>query len=119
MRFVFLFMGNWAHRRKVVLYSAEKRKYIKTKDDNSILKYKRISMAAIRDLYLTYATFPTPLFSLLTTFKGAQAWDFRERVFYTYQTCTGTARWLGDWQKNMAFRKLEPLLEGFRYEYLI
>ncbi len=27
-------------------------------------------------------------------FKGAQAWDIRERVFYTNQTCTG--RWLGE-----------------------
>jgi hypothetical protein len=50
-------------------------------------------------------------------FKGAQAWDIRERVFYTNQTCA--ARWIGDWRKNMAFRKLEPLFEGFRDEYLI
>ncbi len=50
-------------------------------------------------------------------FKGAQAWDIRERIFYTNQTCTG--RWLGAWRKKMKFRKLECLFEGFRYEYLI
>ncbi len=49
--------------------------------------------------------------------KGAQAWDIRERVFYTNQTCT--SRWLGDWRKKMTFRKLECLFEGFHYEYLI
>ncbi len=37
--------------------------------------------------------FPDPqIFSLLTTFKGAQAWDIRRRVFYTNQAFMG--RWL-------------------------
>ncbi len=31
--------------------------------------------------------------------KGAQAWDIREQVFYTNQTCTD--RRLGDWRKNV------------------
>ncbi len=31
--------------------------------------------------------------------KGAQAWDIRERIFYTNQIRTG--RWLGDWRKKM------------------
>ncbi len=49
--------------------------------------------------------------------KEAQAWDIRERAFYTNQTCTGG--YIGDWrEKKMTFRKLEPLFEGFRYEYL-
>ncbi len=56
-------------------------------------------------------------YQIVNYVKGAQAWDIRRRVFYTNQTCP--ARWLGDWRKNMAFRKLEPLFEGFRYEYLI
>ena len=49
--------------------------------------------------------------------KGPKHEIFESGFFYTNQTCT--ARWLGDWRKNMAFRKLEPLFEGFRYEYLI
>jgi len=49
--------------------------------------------------------------------KGAQAWDIRDRVFYTNQACTD--RWLGDWRKKLKFRKIELWFEGFRCVYLI
>ncbi len=50
-------------------------------------------------------------------FKGAQAWDIRDRVFYTNQACTD--RWLGDWRQKLKFRKIELWLEGFCCVYLI
>ncbi len=60
-----------------------------------------------------------PIFNISfhTLFKGAQAWDIRERFFYTNQMLMG--RWLGDWRKKLKFRKLESLFQGFRREFLI
>ncbi len=48
--------------------------------------------------------------------KGAQAWNIREWVFNTNQTCLDN---LGIGEKKMKFRKLECFFEGFRYKYLI
>jgi hypothetical protein len=48
-----MFFNLWeiGHIAEKLCFTRRKRKYIKTKDDSSILKDKRTSMAAVRDLY--------------------------------------------------------------------
>ncbi len=43
--------------------------------------------------------------------KGAQAWEFFARIFYT--TWTHLGMWLRDWTKNKCFYQLTPDFEGF------
>ncbi len=44
------------------------------------------------------------VFPKVPAFKGAQAWDIRERVFYWNQTCTDG--WLWDWRKKNEFSQV-------------
>ncbi len=59
-----------------------------------------------------------PFSPLQLLLKGAQAWDIRERIFYTNQRPVRVGD-LGTGEKKMKFRKLECLFEGFWCKYLI
>ncbi len=72
------------------------------------LQYPQPSSSKFSNLQTTTMVFffkhfqPSP-----TVLKGAQAWDIRERFFYTNQRLM--VRWLRDWRKKLKFRKLESL----------
>jgi hypothetical protein len=49
--------------------------------------------------------------------KGAQAWDIRERFFYTNQMLM--VRWLGDWRKKWTFESWSHYFKVFAANFLL
>ncbi len=71
-------------------------------------KHRRLQVSSWRSRYTILH---------LSDFKGAQAWDIRERFFYMNPRLM--VRWLRDWRKKLKFRKLESFFKGLRRKILI
>jgi hypothetical protein len=69
------------------------------------LSYRPASLCSLATQF--HNRFPESIPRPIAGLKGAQAWDIRERFFYTNQRLM--VRWLWDWRKKLKFRKLESL----------
>jgi hypothetical protein len=68
-------------------------------------------------LFVIFCRLQKENISLLVGLKGAQAWDIRERFFYTNQMLM--VRWLGDWRKKWTFESWSHYFKVFAANFLL